>query len=268
MHEQYINMERTRRSWAVVLAVGLLLELTGAILMLTGRPQIGVAVALTGILVWIIGRKVGGKRYTALCAETNVRYGLNMRDAVKLNAKALQTEIPTFPLLPDEFKPNKPLLVHPYKGRWQGWNAVVAEMTMVYQPQPKTHHFLSGTLLCAETACAVPGLMAVYGHPYGGVDLRKWTGMSPVDTGDRDYLMLARAGTEVSEYILDAFAAFSREKETTAIIWTEAERVFTFLPIQFYSGNWTLIKYMPESAVGADPLPALNELPRLLKKIA
>ena len=268
MHEEYINLERTRRNWSIVVIVGLALELIGAVLMLTGHIRPGLVTALAGVIVWMTARFIGNKRYTADCAALRVKYGLNIRDAEKQDGKALQDEIPTFPLLPEAFKPNKPLLLHAYKGRWQGMNALSAEMTVGYHPQQKVNQFLTGSLLRTEMACAVPGLLAIFGQPYGGVSLSKWEGMTPVDTGDRGYLLLARTGTEVSEYILDAFAAYGRGKETTAILWTEPGRVSTFLPVQFYSGNWTLFKFMPEAAVSADPLPALEELPKLLKKLA
>ena len=268
MHEEYIKLEHTRRNWSIVVAVGLAAELAGAVLLLTGKHRLGLLVALAGVILWMAARSVGNKRYTASCADLRVRYGLHMQDAVKQDGKALQDEIPTFPLLPEAFRPNKPLLLHPYKGRWQGMDALVAEMTVGYLPAEKQHQFLSGSLLRTEAPCAVPGLLAIYDHPYGGVSLSKWEGMTPVDTGDRGYLLLAPEGTEVSEYILDAFAGFVKNKETPAIIWTEASRVYTFLPVQFYSGTWTLFKFMPEAAVGADPLPALEELPKLLKKLA
>ena len=268
MHEDYLNVERARRGCAVFLIGGLLLELAGAVLIFTGRRELGVIVAVAGILTWLVTRSIGSKRYTALCAELRVKYGLGMRDAVRQDSKALQAEIPLFPLLPEEFGANKPLLLHAFKGRWQSMNAMVAEMTVVYQPQPRTNQYLSGTLLSIETPCAAPGLLAIYGQPYGGVSLNKWEGMSPVDTGDRGFLMLAKTGTEVSEYILDAFAAFGRDKETTAIVWTEANHVFVLLPIQFYSGHWTLFRYMPEAAVEAAPLPALEDLPKLIKKLS
>ena len=268
MHEDYINLERTRRAWTVAAVIGLAAELGGAILLLTGNVRPGLVTALMGVILWIAARSVGNRRYTAGCAELRVKYGLNLREAENQDGKALQQEIPVFPLLPDAFKPNKPLLLHAYKGRWQGMDALAAEMTVGYHPQEKVNQFLTGSLLRTDTACSVPGLLAIFGQPYGGVSLSKWEGMTPVDTGDRGYLLLAKTGTEVSEYILDTFAAFGRDKETSAILWTEPDRVYTFLPVQFYSGNWTLFKFMPEAAVSADPLPALEELPKLLKKLA
>ncbi len=268
MHEEYIKLERTRRNWSIVVAVGLAAELAGAILLLAGRHRLGLLVALAGVIIWMAARSIGNKRYTAECADLRVRFGLNMRDAEKQDGKALQDEVPTFPLLPEAFRPNKPLLLHSCKGRWQGMDTLISEMTVGYLPAEKQHQFLSGSLLRVETPCAVPGLLAIYGQPYGGVSLSKWEGMTPVDTGDRGYLLLVKEGTEVSEYILDAFAGFIKNKEAPAIIWTEAGRVYAFLPVQFYSGNWTLFKYMPEAALSADPLPTLEELPKLIKKLS
>ena len=269
MHEDYIKLERTRRNWSAVVAVGLAAELAGAILLLMGRHRAGLLIALGGLILWMTARSVGSRRYTAGCADLRVRYGLKLQNAEPQDRKALAEQFDIYPLLPGSLKPNKPLLLHAFRGRWQGMDALAAEMTVGYEPKEKSRQFLVGSLLSVDTPCSVPGLLAIFGQPYGGVSLSKWEGMDPVDTGDRGYLLLAESGAEVSEYVLDAFAAYGRslEQDVPAIIWTAPGRVHTFLPVQFYSGTWTLFKYMPEEAAGADPLPALAELPKLLKKL-
>ena len=268
LHDDHLRAEKTRRAWVAGMVLALAAELGGAVLIFTGHQTPGVIIAVLGIIGWMTARSLGGKRYTALCTELRLRHGLGLRDMVPVDAKELSNKLPLFPLLPsDAENVTRPLMLHAWRGQWQERPTTISETTVGFGPDPKRRQFLTGTLLEIGTACSVPGLMVIYGQPYGGMPLSRWQGMEHVSTGERKYLLLAKTGTEVSEYTLDALAAFGTP-ERSAILWTEKERVFVFLPTQFYSGNWTLAQPMPESAMAADPLPALSDLPKLLKKLA
>ena len=268
MHQDYLSAEKKRRLCSVIVAVSLLAELAGAILIFVGHSTPGLIIAAAFLALQMTTRFIGSRRYTAACADLRVRYGFGMKDAaVPENPKQLKSTIPVFPLLPTDSQINPPLVLFPEQGHWNGYETLLTEVTFNYQAAHKQRQFLSGTLCVLNMRCAVPGLMAIYGQPYGGVPLSRWKGMAAVDTGDRGYLLLAREGAEASEYLMDAFSAFDREKKATAILWTEADRFYAFLPTQFYSGNWTLFKPMPEAAVSENPLPALSDLPKLARKL-
>ena len=268
MNKEYQAAEKARLPWMAGVAVGLTAELAGAILLFTGHHRAGLLTALAGLVLWMGCRSLGNRKYTGLCAAQRVKNGLRISDAVPQDPKGLRPEIQAYPLIPRCFPTNHPLLMYPFKGHWQGIDAILTEMTVTYQVEANSRQYLSGSLLKLQTSCSCPGLLAIYGQPYGGLPLSKWEELRPVDTGDRGYLLLAPPDMDVPDYQLDAFAAFGRGRDITAVVWTEADHVNVFLPVQFYSGTWNIFKPMPEAAAGADPLPALTDLSKLLKKLA
>ena len=85
---------------------------------------------------------------------------------------------------------------------------------------------------------------------------------------DRQFLMLHRGETAPDEEVLDAFAAFDEKHDKMAVIFTEADKTVIFLPRQFYSGTWTIFKPMSEKDTEEDPLPALDDLAKLIRRLA
>ena len=268
MNEEYIKAEKRRFMWVLGIGLALLIAVISIVLAFTGQVTKGLTIALAALICAIVLRSFGTRQYTTAIADMRVRYGLKLKEAERIEASEARAQANGLRLLPDSFRPNTPLHMYPFKGIWQGYDVILSELTVTYQIKANARHFMSGTLMTVKTGCAYPGLMAVYGKVFTGVPVDQWKGMTAVDTGDRGFQLLAEQPDAVNDYVLDNLSSFDRAKELTAVIWTEAERICVFLPLQFYSGNWSLPKPMPQAEASADPLPALAELPKVLKKLA
>lgn len=265
--KEYKAAEQTRILWLGVIMIGLILELIGAVLLFRGRGTEGLISAVAGLLVWLTARFVGMRQYTRACAQMRTSTGMGLKDATDLDGKAVRDELPWEAFLPPHATPDRPLMVFTRRGRWHGFNTTLTELTVGYRTRLGSREYISGTLAVVEADCKVPGLLAIYGQPYGGVPLSQWEDMQPADTGGRGYLLLC-SGQAPDEHALDALGRFDPDDQKMAVLRTEEKRTAVFLPRQFYSGTWTITKPMPESAVRDDPLPALDELPKLIRSLA
>ena len=117
---------------------------------------------------------------------------------------------------------------------------------------------MSGTIAVFTSDRVASKWLAIYGKPYGGIPVSRWTGWTPTDNGERGFLLLSDEQSEPRDDQANAFSAFDPGREKLAVLRTEPGRVIAFLPRQFYSGTWSLSKPMPEKEAQANPLPALR----------
>ena len=268
MKTEYKSLEGLRIQWMLGVILGLAAELCGAVMIFKGKRGLGFAIAIAGLVAWYLIRMFGQRKYTAGCARMRVRYGLGLEDLKDAEADEIKESVPWTGLLPSDMTADRPMFVYSFRGNWEKIPASLTELTVGFHAGSTQRQFLTGALITLDHPCTVPGLTVIYGRPYGGIPLSHWTDKVQIDTGDRGFLMLADEPAEPDESMLDALAAFDPKHEKTAVLLTEAERVAVFLPRRFYSGTWTLFQRMPEAALSAHPLPELNELPELLRKLA
>ena len=269
LKQEYQALEQKRIWWLVGLGLALAMEAGGALLILRGLRTAGMIVAVAGLAIWLVLRYIGNNAYTRGCATLRLRYGLPLKEGKEADDKAMRDTLPCRELLPAGASgETRPLLMHTHQGRWHGFPATVTEMTIGFLPDTGARReYMTGTLLVVEAACTAPGLLALYGQPYGGVPVSRWADMTAVDTGERGLLLLSQGQTEADEHLLDAFSAFDGKHEKMVVVRTEKDRILVFLPGQYYSGNWTLSRPMPEQAVENQPLPALEGLPKLIRAL-
>ena len=258
MKTEYKALERLHIQWMAAVILGLAAELCGAILIFTGRRGVGFAVAIIGLIAWYTARFIGQRRYTAGCARMRIRYGLEFEDLKAAEADDMKNTQPWAELLPSDVTADRPMFVYSFRGKWNSTPTTLTEMTVGFHAESAQRQFLSGTLMTLEKPCKVPGLMVIYGRPYGGIPLSHWADKVQADTGDHGFLVLADKAAVIDENLLDILAAFDLKHKKNAVILTEAGRISIFLPRCFYSGTWTLFQRMPEAALSAYPLPELK----------
>ena len=268
MKTEYKALESLRIQWMAAVILGLVAELGGAILVFTGRRGIGFAIAIIGLIAWYTARFIGQRRYTAGCARMRVSYGLEFEDMKDAEADDIKGSVPWEKLLPSDMIADRPMFIYSFRGTWNGMASALTETTIGFHSGSTQRQFLTGALMTVDHPCKVPGLTVIYGRPYGGIPLSHWADKVQLDTGDREFLALADEPAVLDDGLLDALAAFDPKHEKTAVLLTDDKRVSIFLPRRFYSGTWTLFQRMPEAALSAHPLPEINALPELLKKLA
>lgn len=268
MKTEYKALERLRIQWMAAVVLGLAAELCGAILIFTGRRGIGFAIAIIGLIAWYTARFIGQRRYTAGCARMRIRYGLGFEDMNTAEANDIKNTQPWSEVLPSDVTADRPMFVYSFRGNWNSIPTVLTEMTVGFHAGGAQRQFLSGTLMTLEQPCKVPGLMVIYGRPYGGIPLSHWADKVQSDTGDRGFLVLADKAAVLDENLLDILAAFDLNHEKNAVILTEAGCISIFLPRCFYSGTWTLFQHMPEAALSAYPLPDLKGFSELAQELS
>jgi len=248
MQQAYKAAEKTRVTWFSMSVAGLALEIIGLVLLMRGST-------VPGAICAGIGR---------LCGLA-VRYGLGMDDAQALPIQ--KGEDPGFPtdvmLPPGQSASCRPLFMHPHRGTVGGAPVLLCEATVGYDAR----NYVSGTLAALSVRCGLPAALALYGKPYGGVPVSAFKDLTNVDTGDGQYLLLARPKAAFAQPVLDALAQFDEKHDKKAVLRIEDDRIVLFLPNQFYSGTWGLARPMPQDAVEVSPLPALDDLAALLKQL-
>ena len=265
MQQAYKAAEKTRVTWFSMSVAGLALEIIGLVLLMRGSTVPGAICAGIGLLWWLVIKSVGNRRYGKLCAGLAVRYGLGMDDAQALPIQ--KGEDPGFPtdvmLPPGQSASCRPLFMHPHRGTVGGAPVLLCEATVGYDAR----NYVSGTLAALSVRCGLPAALALYGKPYGGVPVSAFKDLTNVDTGDGQYLLLARPKAAFAQPVLDALAQFDEKHDKKAVLRIEDDRIVLFLPNQFYSGTWGLARPMPQDAVEVSPLPALDDLAALLKQL-
>ena len=267
LQQEYQAAQRTRYIFLAIILIGLAMEAIGAVLLFQGRPAEGFAFAIAGLFVWVSARFFGMRTYTRQVARMRVRYGMDMKDAGEMTKDEAMSEMPASLILPPDYIADRPLVVYPLKGHWQGYPVSMAELTVGFHTKSGSRQYMSGTIAFFTSDRVASKWLAIYGKPYGGIPVSRWTGWTPTDNGERGFLLLSDEQSEPRDDQANAFSAFDPGREKLAVLRTEPGRVIAFLPRQFYSGTWSLSKPMPEKEAQANPLPALEELPKLLKKL-
>ena len=267
----YQALEKLRNQWAMLRIPCLAAEIIGLVLMITGRQKGGIAVAMIGFVASLILSRIGKKRYQQACAETCVRSGLGMADARFLSKEEAGELRPVMDLLvPPDLAVSKPLFMYTAKGTVEGMLLTLAEATVGYRsPKGGNNLFLSGTLGVLPAEGLQPGVMTLVGKPYGEtLRIGDFPGFFFQETPGRPFQVMLRDHPPLSEDQLDALESFAKDRDPDAVLMTGEDSFRFFLFHRFYSGNWSLMNRMPETAVTEDPLPEIQDLIRLAGTLA
>lgn len=267
---EYKNLEQKRALWLGLYLLGMGLLAAGVLLM-RGRRALGILMAGVGLVVWLAGSAWGKRRYQQACAQVRVRRGLGMADARFFAQKeAAALGFPTQKLVPAGQEADAPMLLHTAQGTLRGCEAAVTEMTQGYHAAGSSKRtYLIGTLMRVPAPAAREGLMLLCGHPYGGtLRAEDFAPRTLLDTQGHAFHALAAADNALTEAQSAALDAFCTDEKRNAVFLTENGYVTAFLPLRFYSGNYSFKAPLKAEALDANPLPELEDVLKVLEALA